>query len=117
MNALADTGKLAANENKSEAFQEALEKAMIEKDDKKLKEACEEVEAYMLSSLFKQMKKSTEMGERLIPKSDYEEMFEEQVIDEQCKNMAKAGGVGLAESMYKQMTNVVVSPNKVDIGM
>lgn len=106
---IADTTKLTKEANKSNQFQEVLEKAMTEKDDKKLKEACQEVEAYMLSSLFKQMKQSTEMGERLIPKSDYEEMFEEQLIDEQCKSMTKAGGIGLADSMYKQMTRLQVN--------
>lgn len=99
-------------------FEQSLQKAIEEKDDKKLKEACEQIETYMLTSLFKQMKKSTDMGERLIPKGDYEEMFESYMVEEQCKNLTQAGGIGLADMMYKQMTaKVVEAPSVVDAGV
>lgn len=39
-----------------------LEKAYSEKDKQKLKEACEEFEAVMLSAIFKQMQKSIPKG-------------------------------------------------------
>lgn len=85
-------------------FEAVLQDAIASEDDETLKDACKQIEQYMLSSLFKQMKSSTEMGERLIPKGDYEEMFESYLVDEQCKTMCEAGGIGLADSMYKQMT-------------
>ena len=94
---------LKKNESEQQDFSATLEEAIASEDKKKLKEACEQVETYMLTTIFKQMKSSTELGERLIEKGDYEEMFEDQMIDEQCKNMVKAGGIGLADMMYKQM--------------
>lgn len=103
---IAGTIKSNETEDKSKAFEQSLQKAMAGQDDKALQEACKEMEAYMLSSLFKQMKASTQLGESLIEKGQYEEMFEDQLIDEQCKEMVKAGGIGLAASMYKQMSKI-----------
>lgn len=91
-------------ENAAENFSNALKQAVEKKDDKELIEACQEIETYMISSIFKQMKKSTEMGESLIPKGDYEEMFESNMVDEMAKNMTKAGGIGLAKSLYEQLS-------------
>lgn len=108
-----DTLKTSQAGLDKEGFEETLQNAIQSKDDKKLKEACEQVETYMITSIFKQMKKSTELGERLLPKGDYEEMFEDYMIEEQCKNLTKAGGIGLADMMYKQMSGNYVQPSRV----
>ena len=60
----------------------------------------------MLTSIFKQMKASTKIGETLVEKGDYEEMFEDYLVEEQCKQMTEAGGIGLAKMMYEQMSKV-----------
>lgn len=113
-----DTLSLGQAAKDGEEFEKSLQQAIKDKDDKKLKEACEQIETYMLTSIFKQMKKSTEMGERLIPKGDYEEMFESYMVEEQCKAFTKAGGIGLSNMMYKQMTaKVVETPQVVDTGV
>lgn len=112
-----DTMQMTQNLNQGVEFEETLAKAMAEKDDKKIKEACEQVETYMLTSIFKQMKESTKMGEELVPKGDYEEMFEDQLIEKQCESMVKAGGIGLADMMYKQMSMNAVEHPKVDTGV
>ena len=111
------TMKLTTDMNQGEDFEAMLQSAVADQDDKKLRDACKQVETYMITSLFKQMKKSTEMGERLIPKGDYEEMFEDYLVEEQCKNIALSGGIGLADMMYKQMTASTAVPNKVDLGV
>lgn len=90
-------------------FEASLEEAMAAKDDKALKEACDQVEQYMLSTIFKQMKASTVTGESLVPKGDYEKMFEDYLVDEQCKTMTAAGGVGLSDMMYKQLSQTYAS--------
>lgn len=92
------------NENKAESFSNALESAVKSKDDTALMDACKEVETYMISSIFKQMKQPTESDESLIPKGDYEKMFESDMIDDMAKNMTNAGGIGLAKMMYEQMS-------------
>lgn len=87
-------------------FEGALQKAQDNQNQEELREACKQVEHYMLTSIMKQMKKSIEIGEPLIPKGDYEEMFEDQLVEAQCQEFVEAGGIGLAEMMYQQMTLV-----------
>ena len=103
-NTLTSQLQLQKVQDEGKDFEAVLSEAVENKDDKALKEACKEIEQYMLSSIFKQMKASTQVGERLIEKGDYEEMFEDYLVDEQCKTMCEAGGVGLADMMYKQLS-------------
>lgn len=91
------------------AFEDTLKKAMEKNDDKELKEACDELEGYMISMLFKQMKSSMLSGNSLIEKGDYETMFEDMHIDSLSKEMVKAGGMGLSDTMYKQMKQIYSS--------
>lgn len=104
-NTLTSQLQLQKVQGEGKDFETVLSEAVESKDDKALKEACKEIEQYMLSSIFKQMKASTQTGERLIEKGDYEEMFEDYLVDEQCKTMCEAGGVGLTDMMYKQLSN------------
>ena len=104
-NTLTSQVQLQKVQGEEKDFEAVLSEAMESKDDQALKEACQEIEQYMLSSIFKQMKASTQTGEGLIEKGDYEEMFEDYLVDEQCKTMCEAGGVGLADMMYKQLSN------------
>lgn len=90
-------------QTKNKDFEEIFQKAKDVQDDKALKEACVQLESYMLSQLFKQMKQSISSEESLIPKGDYEKMFEGNMINNQSDEMAKAGGIGLADMMYRQM--------------
>ena len=90
----------------TEGFEDTLKKAMEQNDDKELKAACDELEGYMISMLFKQMKTSMLSGNSIIEKGDYETMFEDMHIDTLSKEMVKAGGMGLSDTMYKQMKQI-----------
>jgi flagellar protein FlgJ len=102
-------------ENKAKDFDAILKKASESKDNRALKEACVQLETYMLSQLFKQMKKSMISEEGLIPKGDYEKTFEDYMINNQSENMSKAGGIGLADMMYKQMMNTYGKETKESV--
>lgn len=95
----------ATNVSETKDFEAILSEAMEKQDDTQLKEACDELEGYMLGMMFKQMKSSMLQGDSLIPKGDYESMFEDTYIDNLCDEMVKAGGIGLSDAMYKQMTS------------
>lgn len=103
----------AADASKSKDFEAILSEAVKNKDDEELKEACDELEGYMLGMMFKQMKKSMLSGDSLIQKGDYEAMFEDTYIDNLCDEMVKAGGIGLSDAMYKQMTNTYGAQMKI----
>lgn len=95
----------ATNASETKDFEAILSEAMEKQDDTQLKEACDELESYMLGMMFKQMKSSMLQGDSLIQKGDYESMFEDTYIDNLCDEMVKAGGIGLSDAMYKQMTS------------
>lgn len=99
-------------ENKTTRFQSLLEQAVLTEDEEELLDACKQVESYMLSTIMKQMKQSTTLGETLIPKGDYEEMFEGYLIDAQCEKLVDAGGIGLADMMYRQIIKAYSSESE-----
>lgn len=95
-------------------FSEVLEKAMKKEDTDELKESCKEIETYMLSYVFKKMKECMLTDEGITQKGDYEKMFEDNMIDALCEEMVEAGGIGLADSMYKQMLNTYKAQNSMN---
>ncbi len=88
-------------------FEQILQQAMNSTEAEELREATEEMESYLLSMVYKQMKSSMLTDESLIPKGDYEEMFEDYLVDTQVSEMVKAGGIGIADMMYRQLSNNV----------
>ncbi len=96
--------KASKGQQVEESFGNLLEKAQLDKDDEKLKEACREMEAYFIQELYKTMRKSTQLGEGIIEKGQHEEIFEDMLIEEQSKLSTKAGGIGIADMLYKQLS-------------
>ncbi|OON97949.1 MAG: hypothetical protein ATN32_05085 [Candidatus Epulonipiscium fishelsonii] len=99
----------------ADGFEDVLKDAMENKDDKELMKACQDVESYFLSTIFKQMKASIQSDNPLIEKGEYEDTFEDMLTDEQVNGMIKSGGVGLADMMYKQLSKETVS--KIDTSL
>ncbi len=107
LDGLTDTN-IIKNESDVEKFKELFlniqENTTIdtEKENEKLKEACQEFETYFIKQLFKSMK-STINKENLIGYSKAEETFTDMLDDEYSKKITEAGGIGLANMLYKQM--------------
>ena len=99
-----DMLKVNKDQEVEESFEKLLEKAQSEKDDEQLKAACREMEAYFIQQLYKTMRTSTQLGEGIITKGQHEEIFEDMLIEEQSKEATKAGGIGLADMLYKQLS-------------
>lgn len=86
------------------SFAAELKKAQANGDDKKLKEACRELESVLVYQLIRSMRAT-------VPKSDvmgnsmgmdiYEQMLDEKYAQE----IATSGAFGLADTMYAQLTN------------
>ncbi|WAM31887.1 rod-binding protein [Caldicellulosiruptor naganoensis] len=88
-----------------------LEKAYSEKDKQKLKEACEEFEAVMLSAIFKQMQKSIPKG-GLFQESIADDIFNDMFVDEVSKKASKQGGIGLSKLLYDSMIKKIENEYK-----
>lgn len=84
------------------AFEEVLRKAYTDGDKEKLMDACKDFEAILLNIMFKQMKKTVPES-KLFPKSYARETFEE-MLDEELVNNAKGTGLGIADTLYKQLS-------------
>ena len=104
-----EMSKVHKDQDAQQAFEKLLEKAQQGKNDETLKEACREMEAYFIQQLFKTMKTSTQLGEGIIPKGQHEGIFEDMLIEEQSKEATKAGGIGLADMLYKQLSREYAS--------
>lgn len=88
------------------ASQNGLEKQLEKgsKSQEELKEACEQFEAYFLEQMFKEMRKSVpESG--LIKESHGEKIFKDMLYQEYAKESAKTQSLGLAQMLFKQLSN------------
>ena len=102
------TGSLKANGNKAE-------------DDAKLKKACQEMESVFLNMLLKTMRATVPKSE-LGGNTQQTETMQSMMDMEMTRNMAAAGGTGIAAMMYRNLKNpgvaqpqpnTVVAANKV----
>lgn len=83
------------------------------KEDAKLKAACTEMEAVFLNLLMTQMRRTVPKSKLMGEGSNPEEIMRSMLDGETTKNMAKAGGIGLADMMYRQLSpNVKKTVNK-----
>lgn len=93
-----------SSETTGEDFKSALNEALETQDDEKLKASCDEMEAYMLSMVFKQVKQSmlsSDEEDTLIPKGDYAETFESTMIEAVAEKVVEAGGIGLSKQLFE----------------
>ncbi|MCL2500183.1 MAG: rod-binding protein [Defluviitaleaceae bacterium] len=73
-------------------------------DRAEIRNAAEMFESYFLQIMFREMRRTTLNENSFIPKSHAEEVFTEMMDEQVSKDAASAGGIGLADMIYKQMT-------------
>lgn len=99
----------------TEDFAAKMEKAAASiQDDKekaKLKKVCKDMEAVYLNLMLSKMR-ATVPKSKLMGDSSQEEMFRSLLDSEMTKNLAKAGGMGLADMLYRQLTIEAETKNK-----
>lgn len=103
INSTANVGTIQ-KKNSDDSFEKHLQSAFTKQDQAELKKVCQEFEGIMLNMLYKQMKAT-------VPKSDliaadagrdiFQSMLDEKLVDE----VAKSGGVGLSDTLYKQLSS------------
>lgn len=93
-------------------FEARLQKAMDEGDKKALKQACADFESIFLSMLYKQMKATIPKSD-LVPASAGRDIFESMLDEKIVEKAAESGGIGLADSLYKQLSKQAENRYKV----
>ena len=73
-------------------------------EDKKLREACREMESVFLNIMLGKMR-DTVPERTLFKKSSGEKMMQSMLDIELTRQMAQGGGIGLGELLYKQLSN------------
>ena len=73
-------------------------------DDAKLKKACQEMEAVFLNLLLKSMRATVPKSE-IGGNGNQTETMQSMLDMEMTRNMAAAGGTGIAGMMYRNLTN------------
>lgn len=89
-------------------FKTIFNNAIENKDTEELKDACKKIESYMLGMILKQVKESMleDDEDALIPTGDYTRTFSDTMIDSFTELMTEAGGIGLADQLYRQMSQI-----------
>ncbi|TWH45353.1 rod-binding protein [Sporomusa sp. KB1] len=76
-------------------------------EDAKLKAACRDMEAVFLNMMMTRMR-ATVPKDGLFGNSQEEQMLTSMLDTELTKNMAQAGGMGLADMLYRQLSKTTV---------
>ncbi len=82
--------------------QQAAKAGLNEREDRKLKEACQDFEALFLSSLLKAMRKTVQKT-NLFGSDSAEQSFQEMMDMEISKCAAKSSSMGIADALYRQL--------------
>lgn len=99
-----------AKEDFAETLAQETQKAQEAKDDVKLKKTCQDMEAVFLNMLLADMRKTVDKS-KLVDTSQ-EDIMRSMLDSEMTKDMAKAGGIGLADMLYRQLHTSVSASNK-----
>ena len=100
---LSSTLQSVTNSDDGEAFKAALESAQASQDDSAVKEVCQQFESLFINMLLKQMRQTIEDG-GITEKSQARSTFEGMLDEEMATQIAKGGGLGIADMMAKALT-------------
>jgi flagellar protein FlgJ len=94
----------------AETLAQETQKAQEAKDDAKLKKTCQDMEAVFLNMMLADMRKTVDKS-KLVDTSQ-EDIMRSMLDSEMTKDMAKAGGIGLADMLYRQLHTPAAVSNK-----
>ncbi len=103
--AVADEQNFKAKLSRAQAAAEKAESAGAgrQADDKKLRAACRDLEAVFINMMLTTMRSTVAEG-GLVEKSSGEKVMQSMLDRELAGNMAKAGGIGLGDLLYRQLS-------------
>ncbi len=104
------------NKNKTNVsgFDKILEQAKETGDTKQLKEACSEMESIFVNMMMKTMRNSIPEEDGLFKKSEAEKMFSGMLDEEYSKKMSEAGGIGIGDMLFDQMSKYLYNDEEAE---
>lgn len=106
-----NTMETTKNRVEGDNFEKRLQAAMDRKDEKELKKVCQEFEGIFLNMMYRQMKASVPK-EELIPEEAGKDIFESMLDDKLMEEASKNSRLGLADTLYKQLSRQLKSVPK-----
>ena len=91
-----------------QGFEEALESAVAQGNSAEIRNAAIEMESFFINQMFQAMRRTVPEGEGIFERSNAQRIWEEMLDEEKSINLAQAGGLGLADVLYEQLTRVNV---------
>lgn len=98
----------------SDVFKRTLDKALQDKNDKKLRESCQELESIMLFQMIRAMR-DTVPKDGILGESFGGEVFESMLDEEYSRQMARRGTTGLADLLYQQLKTTAQQPSSAGV--
>lgn len=94
--------------NSTSGFDKILEEAKQSGDTTPLKDACNELEAVFINMMMKNMRPpESDDDDSFFKKSESEKFFEEMLDEEYSKKMSKAGGIGISDMLFDQLSKTI----------
>lgn len=88
-------------------FESAFESALADAqkgDTSNIRAAAQEMESFFIYQLFQAMRRTVPEPQGIFERSTAERIFQEMLDEETANNLARAGGIGLADKIYEQLT-------------
>lgn len=109
-----DDAKSKVEESNSKKFENILGDLTAKKDEKGLKEVCQNLESIFLNMIFKNIRNTIERSS-LVDYGFATEMYEDMLFEKYSEEAAKAKGVGLAQMLYQQLSHNLESGEKDNV--
>lgn len=86
-----------------QSFEDMLQKAAKEQDEKKLREACRNLESVFLNMIFSSMRNTIQKSD-LVGDSFATGVYEDMLYEKYAEEASKGKGLGLGEMLYEQLS-------------
>ena len=90
-----------------QSFEDALEAATRAGDSSQIRHAAIEMESFFINQMFQAMRRTVPEGEGIFERSNAQRIWEEMLDEEMAIDIARNGGLGLADTLYDQLTRTM----------
>ncbi|MCL2616096.1 MAG: rod-binding protein [Defluviitaleaceae bacterium] len=105
-----EAARMSQEQNSFEAALNNAQNDLQSLDDVQLRKATKEFEAFFLNMMFREMRSTVGNEHSFLPQSNAERVFQEMLDEEKARAATAAGGIGLADMMFRQIRGSMPIP-------
>ena len=95
---------ISREEAQTADFEAILERASKSGDTSEIREAAVQMESLFIYQMFQAMRRTVPEPQGFFERSNAERIFTEMLDEEKANIMASAGGIGIADAIYRELT-------------